>query len=188
MICNPHIQPTIAMVATWPTGIVHPDQQEFLFDIGVEEILAVNYGDGDIVLGFNMLVQAYLMQPQRWPFVIFTENDVHPIKDKMGEFFEADADVICARYPTAGREDAWLWPDSFHSGFFWTRREVVRSLRPPWWRWQYNERGTAHIGCLCTIFKDRLEAEGFTFANAGQARHEPKPQPARRVLRIRRAQ
>ena len=187
MICNPHIQPTVAMVATYPTGVVPDDTQEFLFARGVKEIVGVNYGDGDIVCGLNMLAQAYLVMPEKYPFVMFMEHDVHPIPDQMDPFFQADADVVCVKYPTLGHEAAWLFPDSFHTGFYWTRREVIQSLRPPWFTWQYDARGTSHVGCLCTVFKSRLEAKGFTFRHAGQARHQTKPETANRVLRIRSA-
>lgn len=106
----------------------------------------------------------------------FVESDIRPHVGITAGFWESEADVVGAIYPTEA-EHAWDHAQRIHSGLWRTRRDVLEATGPPWFEWITNPARTRTEGCICLTFCQRVLDAGFTIEQAGHAQHMPRPTP-----------
>lgn len=86
-------------------------------------------------------------------------------------FWGADADVVCCQ---AAMQDPRAWDGklAFHDSFWRVKRRVLEAMQPPYFRFQYNGKGTRELCCICSSFSDAARKLGFSVATAGKCGHE----------------
>lgn len=101
---------------------------------------------------------------------IFIDQDVMPGR-RTEAFLELDTDVKCCQMEHRSKF-AWTEPTSFHDGLWFTTREVLESITPPWFHHTYNEQHTEMLHCICRSFADNATRAGFTISHGGWAEHD----------------
>jgi hypothetical protein len=101
---------------------------------------------------------------------IFCDADVKPVW-RTDSFLALETDVKCCQMEHRSRF-AWTDPTSFHDGLWFTTREVLEAIEPPWFHHTYNHQHTEMLHCICHSFAEKAKAAGFTISHGGWAEHE----------------
>lgn len=86
-------------------------------------------------------------------------------------FWDSDADVVCCQADMQDPE-AWLGEKAFHDSLWRVKRHVLEAMRPPYFEFQFNGKGTRQRKCICRSFSDAARKLGFTVERSGTCGHE----------------
>ena len=105
---------------------------------------------------------------------IFAEADMMPRPKDTNPLFDAPYDLSCVRYDTECGAKAWPDAQSFHTGIWTARREVLESIGFPLFHYPTNPAGTEITGCTCSTIAIKARRLGYTTGHAGTAGHTPQ--------------
>jgi len=159
-----------------PARMMSRELAMWFLGMGVwRKIAFVDAGQRDEAAQYNQAIKVALASNQN--HFVFCDSDIRPDMESMVPFWSATADVVGAKYPTENLH-AWDDPAVIHGGMWRTRREVLEALEPPYFEWEFDAEHTHVTKCLCWHFCDKVRAAGFTVAQAGTAKHEPRTRPS----------
>lgn len=101
---------------------------------------------------------------------VFIDPDIIYTRDSV-QFWDSEADVVCCEAEMRC-EGAWDGELAFHDSFWRVKRRVLEAMQPPYFRFQYNGKGTREMYCICRSFSDAARKLGFSVERAGKCGHE----------------
>lgn len=171
---EPNVDNTRVIMFAWPNGRITVELAEWIFS----RYPRAKNNDNIGVLGIQGIVQArntairdyVLKSDERYRWFLFADADVRP-HGRTADVFNLSTDIRCCRVPTRN-PNAWTKQDSFHDQFWLARREVFEQIPAPWFEFPYTADGCALKGCLCSSFRQKALAAGFTISHGGYAEHD----------------
>lgn len=137
----------------------------------LNNVLFLNTLDRQLHCQYNEGVERALQQDLE--HIVFCDNDIRPSVGDTWEFFQADADIVGAKYPT-GVKGSWQNPELIHCALWRTRKSVLKNIAQPWFMHPTNEQQTKTTGCVCGYFCEKAYKQGFTITQAGYTIHDYK--------------
>jgi len=108
---------------------------------------------------------------QRYEWFIFMDDDTYPTHLTDPFLHVCDNDVVGCQYET-GNRSAWLLPNQFHMGLVRMKASIAELIKPPWFMFEYNDKGTKITNCDCGYFRKKLLMENVTITRRGYVEHK----------------
>ena len=118
----------------------------------------------------NQIVEHFLtLENADW--LIMCDDDVIPIIGETEKLLECEADVSACRY--FARYGVEAHPEEGEIGLHIAKisRKALEKIKPPWFAFEMNEKGTAQRTCECDYFCKKAKEAGFYPVKAGIAGH-----------------
>jgi hypothetical protein len=123
-----------------------------------------------LVVARNRIMQEMVLRAgERFQHFVLMDDDIQP-DWRTDEMFKEAGDLVGAEYPLQS-ETAWLRPTDVHLSCLRFTKEVAQAIKPPYFRFTYNEEMTTCLGCECNHFRQLVLAQGFRVSRAGLAGH-----------------
>jgi len=162
---------TLLLINVWPDRLAAPELVAWGFTCRFKRVSW--YNKRFVETAYNAAIK-HLALPSSYQEFIFADRDVRPGPETK-PFLLADGDVVACEYPVAGNE-SWDDPQALHTGLFRCRRQVLESIKPPWFERHYSPDGMTEVGCLCQSFRDKVLAAGFQMVRAGKVKRDRSTQ------------
>ena len=113
---------------------------------------------------------------------IFADCDISP-SPLTDPVLESQLDICSTACNTECSNSDWD-ADDFHSGLWTARKETIREIGLPLFRWELNGDETHITKCLCLVLAEKARKLGYTVGNAGVAGHTPRHKVEQESFRI----
>jgi hypothetical protein len=139
-------------------------------------ILSVIHEHRDFATIWNTAIRSAINTPGRVDTqFILCEGDVKPQPQQVAPFLKLDTDIRVCEYKGEGGYDShWSTSTSFHLALWWTHRQALQKIPPPWVEWPYSPDHCSHTACLCQSFREKALNAGLTIGHGGYVKHKPR--------------
>lgn len=134
----------------------------------VGNVSPVSYDD-QLVVARNRIIGDHLRMggSEKFSHFVLFDDDMMP-DQRTDPMFQVSADLAGAKYDTPG-DNSWSQPNDVHCGAMVLSRRLLRTIKPPYFKYTYNEAMTACLSCECNWIRDRAVEAGLPVVRAGSA-------------------
>jgi len=169
-----NIENAAAFVNCFPRGHCDPTIPVWLIQAGLSAKRFMTYSKREypIETCYNLAIKAAIENPvlKDVGWFIFSDNDMI-LGEELQPWFSAEGDVVGVTYDMGDLNRTWGRSDSFHSGLWRARRDVLERVHAPWFDTVLTDDGCDIDKCCCEYFARKVRAYGYTITRAGWAGH-----------------
>lgn len=158
---------SMLLIAAWPDRLVAPELILWAVEHKIRRIRW--YSKRFHECAYNAAI-ARLALPSDCEHFIFADRDIRP-SEKTEPFLAADGPLVACEFNISCNA-SWDDPQAMHAGLWRCDRAVLEAISPPWFQRVLSPDGTEEQACVCTYFRNKALAAGFTVVRAGWADHE----------------
>lgn len=131
------------------------------------------FEDQQLVVARNRVIERLVLPAiDRFQHFVLFDDDVNP-DYRTDLMFTTSGDVVGCSYDTP-TPNAWLEPTDVHCSAMRFDRNVVKAMKPPYFKFEYNANMTQCLACECKHFTRQAIELGFRVVRAGYAEHGNK--------------